>query len=104
MQGLLFMAMCCLLGPHRLCKGILFLVFLECEILPLKPVCLGSGGGVIFAFVRLVPGLQLSCTWGVFLDIWLSPKQSSIQTLLTAVTSLINSIDHARCARIDDSG
>lgn len=81
-----------------------FFFSLECQILPLKPVCLGSGSGVIFAFVRLTPGLQLSCTWGVFLDVWLSPKQGSIQTLLTAVTSLINSIDHSCCAGINDSG
>lgn len=32
--------------------------FLECELLPLKSVCLGIGGGVSLAFVRL----QLYCT------------------------------------------
>lgn len=78
--------------------------FLECEIQPLKLVCLGSSGGVIFAFVRLAPGLQLPCTWGAFLDVWLSPKQGSMWTLLTAVTSLINSIDQSCCAGINDSG
>lgn len=36
----------------------LLLFFLECELLPLKSVCLGIGGGVSLAFVRL----QLYCT------------------------------------------
>lgn len=102
MQHLLFPAMRCLPGSFGPCKALFCLVFLECEIVPLKPACLGSG--VIFAVLRLVPGLRLSCAWGVFLGTWLSPKQESVQTLLTAGTSLINSIDHSRCAGINDSG
>lgn len=68
----------------------LLLFFLECELLPLKLVCLGFGGGVSLAFARL----QLYCTGGVFGDRWPSLRQGSTQPGLSAVTQLINSIHH----------